>query len=319
MRHWLYDYIYLPHVGSLSVAQVIAEGDTYSVMDSRNPVVQQRRLLAELRQARTAAHMSQQQAADELDWSLSKLIRIEHGAVKVGITDLRAMLRLYGVTDDERVEELVAIARLSREQRWWDDYRKLINPALLQYVAMESTATLHRQFQSSFIPGLLQTRDYARNLMAAHDHEEGPPAIEQYVEFRVKRQAALDTASAEFFFIIDEAVLRRQVGGPEVMRAQLEHLREVGKRPNVSIQVLPFSVGTHRAMRASFNVLQVPTGVEDDDDTVVMLQNTLDDSMIKNDPDKAAEYVELFLSLEALATPHDRLDEVIDGVMSSHS
>lgn len=282
-----------------------------------NPVTQQRRLLAELRQARTSARMSQQQAAEELDWSLSKLIRIEHGAVKVGITDLRAMLRLYGITDENRVEELVGVARASREQRWWDDYRKLISPSFLQYVAMESTATLHRQFQNSVIPGILQTRDYARSLMITYERDANPPLIEQYVDFRMKRQTALTTEGAEFFVILDEAVLRRQVGGPDVMREQLEHLKEVAKQPAVSIQVLPFTAGTHRAMRATFYVLEVPTGVDDATDTIVMLQNTLDDTVIKNDPEKAAEYVELFVSLEGLATPRDQLDEVIDGVISS--
>lgn len=286
-------------------------------MTGPNPVTQQRRLLAELRQARTSARMSQQQAAEELDWSLSKLIRIEHGAVKVGITDLRAMLRLYGITDDDRVEELVGVARASREQRWWDDYRKLISPSFLQYVAMESTATLHRQFQNAVMPGLLQTRAYAHSLMTVYERDATPPMIEQYVEFRIKRQTALDTPGSEYFVILDEAVLRRQIGGPEVMREQLEHLKEVAKRPSVAIQILPFTAGTHRAMRASFYVLEVPTGVEDATDTVVMLQNTLDDTVIKNDPDKAAEYIELFLSLEALATPPDRLDEMIDDVMSS--
>lgn len=286
-------------------------------MNGPNPVTQQRRLLTELRQARTTARMSQQQAADELDWSLSKLIRIEHGAVKVGITDLRAMLRLYGIIDDDRVEELVAVARASREQRWWDSYRKLVNPALLQYVAMESTATLHQQFQGSFMPGLLQTRDYARSLMTAFDLDTAPPLLEQYVEFRVRRQAVFERAETEFHFIIDEGLLHRQIGGPEVMRGQLEHLKEVGKRPNVTIHVVPFSAGTHRAMRASYNILQVPTGIENEDDTVVMVQNAVDDTVIKNDPDKAAEYVELFVSLESLSTPGDQLDEVIDGVMSS--
>ncbi|GAA4424921.1 DUF5753 domain-containing protein [Actinokineospora soli] len=288
-------------------------------MDSRNPVTQQRRLLAELRQARDAAAMTQQQAADELEWSLSKLIRIEHGAVKVGITDLKAMLALYGVTDPTRVDDLVAMARASREQRWWDDYRKLINANFLQYVAFESTATLHRQFQNSIIPGLLQTREYARSLITVYDKDETAPVIEQYIEFRMKRQKALTNEGAEFFIILDEAVLRRQVGGPAVMREQLAHLKEVAKRPNISIRILPFSAGTHRAMRAAFNVLEVPTGVDNEVDTVVMMQNTLDDTIIKNDPDKAAEFVELFISLEALATPADRLDEVIDELVSSHS
>ena len=288
-------------------------------MDKHNPVTQQRRLLAELRQGRAKAGMSQQHVADELDWSLSKVIRIEHGAVKVGLTDLRALLTLYGITEADRVDRLIEMARASRQQRWWDDYRKLINPNFLQYVAMESTATLSRQFQNAVVPGMLQTRDYARSLITVYDRDQGPPVIEQYIEFRMKRQTALKAEGAEFFFVLDEAVLRRQVGGPEVMREQLAHLKEIAKLPNVTIQILPFSAGTHRAMRASFYVLEVPTGIDDEVDVVVMMQNTLDDTIVKNDSDKTAEFVELFVSLEALATPPDRLGEVIDDLMSSHA
>jgi transcriptional regulator with XRE-family HTH domain len=289
------------------------------VIDQRNPVTQQRRLLAELRQARNTAGLSQQQAADALDWSLSKLIRIELGSVKVGITDLRAMLTLYGILDAERVDELVGMARASREHRWWDNYRKLINPGFLQYVAFESTATLHRQFQSTVVPALLQTEAYARSLITTYDRDELPPVIEQYIDFRMKRQVALAAEGVEFFFILDEAVLRRQVGGPEVMREQLARIKEVGAMPHVSIQVLPFSAGTHRAMRASFYILEVPTGELDDVETMVMMQNTLDDILIKNDADKAAQFVELYISLEGVATPATALDEVIDGLMSSHT
>ncbi|MGX7824431.1 helix-turn-helix domain-containing protein [Actinokineospora sp. 24-640] len=283
-----------------------------------NPVTQQRRLRAMLRQARTDANFSQKQVAEALDWSLSKVIRVEHGAVKVSVTDLRALLMLYGITEPGKVDELIAIARLGKQQHWWDKYRNILEASFTQYLELESVAIRNRQFQATTMPGLLQTKDYARKVISLHNFQDSEETIEQYVNVRMQRKEVLDASRGqEFFFILDEAVLRRQIGTAEMMRGQLTHLKEVNKQPNVSIQVVPFTAGSHRAMLGSFTIVEVPTGIGGEVDYTVSLQGSLSDTLIKNDPERASEYVEMFIDLESMAAPASNLDEMINGLTSS--
>lgn len=276
-----------------------------------SPVIQQRRLRAELRRAREQAGQTQKEVADALDWSPSKLIRIEAGANIISTTDLMALLQYYNITDRKRVNELVNVARASRKQAWWDQYRAFYPQQFLTFVGYEASAMRLRQYQSLLIPGLLQTREYSQAIMQAYgDDREG---ISRGVEVRVKRQAILDTEPGpELFVVLDEAVIHRWVGGADVMRKQLLRLEELDKRPNINIQILPFTAGAHPGMRGAFTVFEFPFEQED---YAVLLEHAHRDVLIQNDPEQSSTYVETFFELEALATRKGELHKITRQVL----
>lgn len=280
----------------------------------RNPVTQQRQLRAELRTAREAADLTQKGAADALDWSLSKLIRIETGAVGISVTDLRALLQLYGVTDQEKIEELVDMARSGKQRAWWDRYRPRLPQSFVTFLGLEDSTSLLRQFQPLFVPGLLQTEDYARAVVSLYDpHDED--AIERGVEVRMERQERFyEKGHQRAFFILDESALRRQIGGPQVMRRQLERLKEVNRLPFVSIQVIGFDKGLQRGMESAFTVFEFPG--DDQDHAIYIDQAGKERSvLIQNSPEDASRYVEAFIKLEEVATPPHELDAFVDRVL----
>src|SRR5580700_3556573 len=127
--------------------------------DGASPLVQRRRLRAELRRARQERDLTQEQVASDMEWSLSKIIRIEGGSTGISANDLKALLRLYEITDPERTDQLTALARAARERSWWSAYRDVAPPALIQLIEYESAASAIRQFESMFVPGILQTED----------------------------------------------------------------------------------------------------------------------------------------------------------------
>lgn len=276
-----------------------------------SPVIQQRRLRAELRRAREQAGQTQKEVADALDWSPSKLIRIEAGANIISTTDLMALLQHYNVTDRKRVNELVNVARASRKQAWWDEYRQVYPQQFLTFLGYEASAMRLRQYQSLLIPGILQIREYSQAVMQAYGDDRG--TVSRGVEVRAKRQAILDAQPGpELFFVLDEAVIHRWVGGAEVMRRQLLRLEELDKRPNISIQVLPFTAGAHPGMRGAFTIFEFPFEAED---YAVLLEHAHRDVLIQNDPEQSSTYVETFFELEALATPKGEMHKIIRQVL----
>jgi transcriptional regulator with XRE-family HTH domain len=276
-----------------------------------NPVVAQRRLRAELRRLREEARRTQRDVATELDWSPSKVIRIEAGAVSISRTDLWALLQFYGVTDQARVNQLNELSRATREHAWWDEYRPYFTQNFITFIATEASATLIRQFQSLAIPGLLQTEDYARAIVRAFSE---PEESERLVQARLSRQQLLSQEDRpQLFFILDEATLRRQVGGPDVMRRQLLRLREVDQLPGISIQVVTFDQGAHPGMRGSFGVYDLPA--DNGEDLVVYLEQMRRNELLQNDPEEISSYLETFYDLESIASPKDKLDEVLNRLL----
>ncbi|KOV79360.1 helix-turn-helix transcriptional regulator [Nocardia sp. NRRL S-836] len=282
-------------------------------MPELNPVVQQRRLRAELRKARESAGLTQAQVSDEMDWSISKVIRIETGAVRLSITDLRGLLQLYGVEDRDSIAELVEMGKASRKRAWWDDYREVLGEGMIKYIGLESSASFIRQFQDDVLPGQLQTADYARAILDVFNTDA--EMAEQKMEVRIKRQSVLDpVAGMKFVFILEEAVLRRPFGGPEVMKAQLERVREIGRQPNVTINLLPFSVGAHAGLRtSSFAVLEFPG---DDQDHVAALDRAGIGLILQDNVEEVSQFVEAFVQLEEISVPFEELEVVIDRVIS---
>jgi transcriptional regulator with XRE-family HTH domain len=279
-----------------------------------NPVVQQRRLRSELRQIREDAGLFQRDVADALEWSVSKLIRIETGAVGISKTDLIALLHHYGVKDEKRVNELVEVSRSSRQTAWWDKYRDQFPQQFLTFLGYEASAKVLRQFQVLTLPGLLQTREYAHALMLTGKNT--PEQLSVGVDVRITRQQLLDQEEKppRLFFVVDEAVLRRQVGGPKVMRAQLERLKTLNRRPNISIQIVRFDIGAYIGMRGAFTVFEFPF---ENEDYAVLLEYAHRDVLVPNDPEQAADFVETFYELEDVASPKADTDKIIDEILAT--
>ncbi len=233
--------------------------------DNPGPAVQRRRLRAELRRARLDTGLTQEQVATAMDWSLSKLIRIENGSVNISTNDLKAILQHYKITDEGRIAELVSLSRSARERSWWSMYRDSAPPRLLQLIEYEAAAFIARNFQPLVVPGLLQTEEYARMSTLQLDPKMSASRVEASIEIRMKRQELLKRADAPLlFFIMDEAVVRRVVGGMAMMRRQLERMIEVSDLANVTIEIVPFSAGLLPGLQGQFLIYEFPDATDDD-------------------------------------------------------
>ena len=161
---------------------------------SLSTVVERRRLRADLRRARQDAGLTQDQVAAEMDWSLSKVIRIETGSVSISTNDLRALLRLYGISDTAKIQQLVDLAKTARQPSWWSRYRGSVPPVFFQYLEYEAAASAIRHYESYLVPGLLQTRDYAQTVIAEYKGNFTSKTIQTRLEIRMKRQDLLEQA-----------------------------------------------------------------------------------------------------------------------------
>jgi transcriptional regulator with XRE-family HTH domain len=262
---------------------------------SPGPAVQRRRLRAELRRVRLEAGLTQDQVAEAMDWSLSKLIRIENGSVSISTNDLKAILQYYKITDSDRVEDLIAMGRVARERSWWSEYRDVASRQTLQLIEYEAAAMISRNFQLSVAPGLLQTEDYARAVLDEYNSGRTPEEVDTLVGIRMRRQELVDRADPPLlFFVLDEAVVRRQVGGPAVLRGQLQRFLEVSARPNVTLEVVPFSAGIHPGTLGPFVIHEFP---DDADDDTLYLENQQGEFINRDDPDEILAYRERFEQL----------------------
>jgi transcriptional regulator with XRE-family HTH domain len=260
------------------------------------PVGQQWRLRAALRQARAVSGLSLRTVADALEWSDAKLSRIETGVSRVSITDLKALLAYYDVTDPAAVAELLELARDSKRSAWWDAYRPYYRPDFIRFLGLEASAVLLRQYQLLLVPGLLQTPEYTRALVTSPlaDDEQ----VERDMAIRARRQEPMLAGAVEYDFVVDEGALLRRVPAPAHWRRQLEHLLELAELPNVTIRVLPFAAGMVRGMATSFKLFDL---APDEPASVVLLEHPEQDTLIVRDETRAAGYVEYFRQLSAAA------------------
>jgi transcriptional regulator with XRE-family HTH domain len=271
-----------------------------------NPVAQQRKLLGELRQAREVLKLTQDSVADALDWSTSKVIRIEQGKSGISVTDLRALLLHYGITEPGRVDELVDLARATKRPAWMAKYRGL-HKGFAQFIELESVAIRCRYVQTSLIPGMLQTRRYATAIVAAGGGD--PEGVQRGVDIRMHRQGMVGPDGPDMFFIVDESALHRVVGGVEVMRDQLNHIKELAATDQISVQIVPFNAGMHPAMKGSFSILEIS---EDEEDYSLFLEELYRPSALQDDPEVVREYLTYFFQLEKFALPASETPRVID-------
>jgi transcriptional regulator with XRE-family HTH domain len=220
------------------------------------PTVRRMLFGAELRRLRTAKGLSREQAAEAIRASEWKIHRLENGQVSFKERDIVDLLRLYGVTDADEVAALVVLAREANTPGWWQRYGDVLPQWFRTYVDLESAASLIRTYEGQLVPGLLQTDDYIRAVV--HDASLEPSEdVGRRVRLRMARQTALTRERPpRLWAVVDEAALRRPVGGREVMRGQLERLIAATKLPNVTLQVLPFAGGAHPAMVGAFSILR---------------------------------------------------------------
>jgi hypothetical protein len=230
-----------------------------------------------------------------MDWSVSKIIRIEAGSVGISTNDLNALLRLYNVKDPERVRELVELARGARKQTWWSKYRNLLPPTYFKYIEYETSASIIRSYETLVIPGLLQTREYAAKTGRLYRTNPTEKSVQTLVEIRMKRQELLldQPRLPLLFFILDEGVIRRLIGDEEVRQTQLEKLISMANRPAVTIEIVPFNVGLHRGMAENFNILEF--GPADND--VLYFESLRDSIFSHNETEEIITYRELFEDL----------------------
>jgi transcriptional regulator with XRE-family HTH domain len=224
---------------------------------SGGPTVLRILLGAQLRRLRETKRISLEQAGDVIRASHSKISRLETGRVGFKDRDIADLLTFYGVTDEQEREAMRALARRANAQGWWHDYSDILPGWFEAYVGLEEAATQIRAYEIQFVPGLLQTKDYARAVTLLGHAAAPAREIDRRVSLRMARQVVLTRADPpNVWAVLDEAVLRRPVGGADVMRAQLKHLLELARQPNVTIQVVPFQAGGHAAAGGPFSILR---------------------------------------------------------------
>ncbi len=207
--------------------------------------------------------MTCEEAAERLECSASKISRVETGRVSVTPRDVRDLLEIYSAPA-ELQEALVQLARESRQKGWWHAYGDTVQPHFATYLGMESAASEIKVYAVSRIPALLQTDDYARAVASTELVLRPDSNLDRIVAMMTERRRLASASGPKIWAVLDEAAVRRHVGGQEVMRAQLEYLLDVGTRRSISIQVVPFSGGAHPAMGRPFTILAFPEPADPD-------------------------------------------------------
>jgi transcriptional regulator with XRE-family HTH domain len=254
------------------------------------------------------AGLTQIDVAREMEWSVSKVVRIESGEVRISLTDLRALLGLYGVHDPVEVAALIEMGRMARNVGRSPLRALYPNGDFPEYVDFEASASVIRGYDSLVVPGLFQIEQYARSVIAESggrvsyaSNGASPEVIERRWQARRKRQELHQRPEPpEMVFVIDEAAVRRSVGGAEVMRRQLKALTDWLDRPHVSVRVLPFAAGAYRGMRIPFTLLEFLGG----DDPVLYVEIPSGGG-IEEDPEETGFYIDVFLAMEEKALAPD--------------
>ncbi|WP_327337098.1 helix-turn-helix transcriptional regulator [Streptomyces sp. NBC_01324] len=274
------------------------------MVDSR-PSVRRRRLATTLVQLREAAGKSPEEAADRIGCHRSKISRIENAHLGISLGELRDLLTFYGVQDDVLIEDLVTLARRRNERGWTRNLGTTL-PSYADHIDYEQTSNYIRSFQPLLVSGLFQTPDYARALYRANPEMLSSKRVEELVGMRMQRQAVLAGEQAPRICVIEgEAALRSEVGGASVMGPQLDQLLALGERPNIEIQVMPFSTGAHAGLVGAFVVFGFPTPTFSDVVCVEHVTGTLH----METPDETARYTLAFDSLRSAAlSPVDSRD-----------
>jgi hypothetical protein len=266
-----------------------------------------------LRRLREQAGVDRETAGHEIRASVAKISRMELGRVGFKTRDVADLLTLYGVDDPVRREEFLDLARRANQPGWWHRYADLLPTWFETYLGLEQAATVIRTFELQFVPGLLQTPDYARAVTRL-GHTRGEE-VERRVELRMHRQQLLGADGAPMLWaVIDESALRRSVSDePEVLRAQLDHLKQMNQRPNVSLQIVPLSQGGHAAAGGSFTILRF---AQPDLPDVVYLEQ-LTSALYLDKHSDTDHYAMVMDRLVAKLEPPDQAAAILDRIRES--
>jgi len=289
---------------------VTTGGDTPG--SAGGPTVLRMLLGAHLRRLREAQGVSREDAGWEIRASESKISRMELGRVSFKERDVDDLLTLYGLVDAEERDRLLTLARQANTPGWWHRYGDVLPSWFQSYLGLEAAASLIRTYEVQFVPGLLQSRDYARAVVLLGHRKARPAEVDRRVELRMARQALLNKADApQFWAVIDEAVLRRPIGSPAVLRGQIEALIELTKLPNVRIQIVPFEVGGHAAAGGAFSILRFPA--EDMSDVVYVEQLT--SALYLEKPEDIDLYAETMERLSIEADPPGQTVDTLTRIL----
>jgi transcriptional regulator with XRE-family HTH domain len=273
----------------------------------QSPIGSRRKLGAELRRLRTNAGLTLDEVAEQMTCSTSKISRLETGKGIPKLPDVRELIRIYGVSTEAERDALLGLVREGREHGWWEPLTEGLTPERFimdspsRYPALEASAVSVRSFDIALIHGLLQTPDYTRAVMGALLSRHTPHELDQLVALRTRRQQALfePESPLRLEVVLDEGILRRVVGSSAVMADQLAVMSDRSLRPNVTVQVLPFDAGFHRAHMGSFVLLEFPVGTGSD---IIYVEGHAGESYLENRSD-----VERYRSI---------LQDVIDRALS---
>jgi transcriptional regulator with XRE-family HTH domain len=276
------------------------------------PTVRRMLVGARLRRLRTDLGLTRDQAGEAIRASAWKIHRLENGQVGFKERDIVDLLRLYQVTDPAEVADFVTLAREANSPGWWQHYGDVLPAWFRTYVDLESVASLIRTYEGQFIPGLLQTDAYLRAVVRGAHLEDSAEEVGRRVRLRLARQTLLMREGApRLWAVIDEAALRRPVGGLEVMRGQLERLVEVAKLPNVTLQILPFTAGAHPGMVGTFTILRFADRELPD---LVYLEH-LTSALYLDKRDEVERYLKVMESICVESEPPGRTVELLHAIL----
>jgi transcriptional regulator with XRE-family HTH domain len=264
------------------------------VASEKNPTLRRRQLGFLLRQLRTDRGLSIDEVTERAMFSATKLSRLETGKVGASPRDIRDLCIVYEITEPAERDRLMALAREGKQRAWWQQF----DLPYATYVGLEAEATSISQYQSAVVPGLLQVEGYARAIFESADPPLDPPAIDRRIEARIRRQALLDRDDAPLLHcIVDEGALRRPIGGPDVMRAQLARITAAADLPKVVFQVIPFTVGAHPGLDSNFVILEIADPTVND---VVYVEGAVGNIYLETAAD-LMRYRRIFSRLQSIA------------------
>ncbi len=280
--------------------------------ESSGSVVRRMLLGSHLRRLRESQGITREKAGYSIRSSESKISRMELGRVSFKTRDVEDLLTLYGVTDEAERTSLLSLAKEANVAGWWHSYSDVLPSWFPTYVGLEAAAHLIRSYEVQFVHGLLQTEAYAHAVVSRGMKGASEAEIDKRVALRMERQKYLVAESApEFHCVLDEAALRRPYGDREVMRGQLQHLIEISERPNVRIQVMPFSFGGHAGESGAFTVLSFP---ESDLTDVVYLEQ-LSSALYLDKREDIAQYERTIKQLQDDSPSTDESRDLLRGLL----
>ncbi|MFG1706872.1 helix-turn-helix domain-containing protein [Nonomuraea sp. M3C6] len=288
-----------------------AEGKLLSY-SAGSPTVLRILLGTQLRRLRTEKGISREDAGYSIRASHAKISRLELGQVSFKQRDVADLLTLYGVTDPAEREPLLALAEQANAPGWWHKYGDVLPGWFEVYIGLEGAASSMRTYENQFVPGLLQTADYARAVIELA-HEKAPkPELDRRVDLRTTRQKRLESGLT-IWAVIDEAVVRRTLGSPETMREQIAHLLDLTAERNITVQIMPFDRGGHAAAGGPFSILRFPERELPD----VVYMEQLTSALYLDKPADSDHYMEVMdrLSIQAEEPKQTRrfLERLISG------